>query len=156
MRIQDEMLLGEKVGPYIRPNPASFTRNLDQDRIGRINWDETRCCLCQCFVLRTSDVGWVCKDEPVFLPPRGGLGEACQRWHVAARTAVASRFELELAGDSASGTSRLEQAALLELESTTARAGIVAPDQVNLLFRRHVSVGVLTSRISGGHGARAE
>jgi len=35
------MLLGEKVGPYIRPNPASFTRNLDQDRIGRINWDET-------------------------------------------------------------------------------------------------------------------
>jgi hypothetical protein len=35
------MLLGEKVGPYIRPNPTSFTGNLDQDRIGRINWDET-------------------------------------------------------------------------------------------------------------------
>ena len=105
---------------------------------------EVGCCLCQCFVLGTSDVGWVCKDEPVFLPPRGGLGEACQRWHVAARTAVASRFELEFAGDSASGTGWLEQAALLELESTTAGAGIVAPDQVNLLFRRHVIVGVLT------------
>ena len=36
------MLLGEKVGPYIRPNPASFTRNLERDRIGKISWDETQ------------------------------------------------------------------------------------------------------------------